>query len=168
MRFFNRWSICFLWSLFVIGCGAKGPRPDGFPALVPVTVTVNQEGQPLADAQVSLVPSDGAKNWFSGGTTDSGGNVTVTTYGAHSGAPVGKYKVVVSKEVHEGLEEYQAAMAREDEAAARRIDVKVFACVEAPYREAATTPLEIEVVKGTKNYSVDVGKIVKEPMEFLK
>jgi len=168
MKHLNYFSLLFI-VFMLMGCGPSlRPRPGGLPTLAPVSITVTQEGQPLADAQISLVPSDGSKNWFVGGTTDASGKVAVTTYGTQRGAPLGKYKVAVTKELHEGLEEYQAALAKEDQAAANKIDVKLFSCVEAKYGAAATSPLDIESVKGTKDYAVDVGKAVKELREFVK
>lgn len=169
MRFMKIPS-CFLvlpiLTLSLSGCGTS--KPEGFPDLVRATITVTQEGQPLADAVITLTPSDGGKNWAIGGTTDSTGKLALRTYGTHDGAPLGKFKVAVTKEIHEGLEEYQAAMDREDQAAANKAVVKAFSVVEATYGSASTTPLEIEIVKGTTNYQVDVGKAVKEPREFVK
>ena len=151
------------------GCGPSlGPRPAGLPNLVPVTITVTQDGQPLADASISLEPADDAKNWFAGGMTNSSGQVAIATYGTNKGAPIGKYKVVVTKTINEGLDMYNAAMAKDDKAAADKIDVKIFSCVEAKYGDAKTTPLALEIVKGTKDYTVDAGKAVKDRQEFVK
>jgi len=159
---------CFLCTVFVMtGCAhSYGPRPADLPVLVPVLITVVQEGTPLADAQVSLVPADGAKSFFSGGTTDANGRVDIHTYGTHKGAPVGKYKVVVTKETYENMEEYRNAIERGDEAAANRISVQVTTHVEAQYEDAKTTPLELEIVKGTKNYTVDAGKSIKVVQKY--
>ena len=156
-------SICLLCFVLVIaGCvRSYGPRPDGLPRLVPVTIIVSQEGQPLAEAVVTLTPADGGRNWFTGGTTDSNGRVAVHTYGTHRGSPAGKFKVIVTKDSYENMKEYQAAMDRGDKVAARRINVKMFSFVEAQYGDAATTPLEIEVTKKTKILNVDAGPAVK-------
>ena len=164
-------SICFLCFILVIaGCARSyGPKPDGLPRLVPVTITVSQEGQPLVEAAVTLTPADGSRNWFTGGTTDSNGRVAVHTYGTHRGSPTGKFKVTVSKYIYENMEEYQAALDRgeEAEAAAKRIRVKMFSFVEDRYGDVTTTPLEIEVTTKTKTLSVDAGPVGKVEQKFV-
>lgn len=153
MKYLNLFLICLIcWSLPIAGCTRSlGPKPDGLPSLVPITLTVTQDAQPLADAKVAFIPADGAKNWFTGGTTDSNGQIVAHTYGTHKGSPLGKFKVIVTKEVQE-----------ESGTEVNAINPKTFSLVESQYGQVTTTPLEIEVVKSSKTFTVDVGKAVRE------
>ena len=88
------WTIVAL-ALMAAGCGSgSGPTFK----VTPVKGKVTMGGQPLADAQVSLMrqgqPPEGYPG--SGGKTDAQGNFEVMT-GAQKGVPAGKYTVVVSK-----------------------------------------------------------------------
>lgn len=150
-----------------IGCKSE-KRPDGLPPLYPLTLVVKQEGQPLADATVQLIDAGASGNWSTGGKTDSTGTVQVTTYGKFQGAPLGKYKVTVSKTINEGEEEYIAAMNRNDAAAAAKVTVNSYVCVQPKYMTSAQTPIEIEVTKSTKTLDIDAGPAVKTKQPYLK
>ena len=88
-------AVCCLPSLF-IGCGGER-LPDGMPRLYPATVTVMQDGKPLPEARVTMMNTDPAVNWPTGGTTDNNGVIRLMTMGRYSGAPAGTYRVYVSK-----------------------------------------------------------------------
>ena len=77
-------------ALVASGCGPK--TPDGMPPLQPTTLTVTQEGSPVADATITLKSIDGSNNFTSGGTTGANGVATLVTHGQYKGVPVGKYK----------------------------------------------------------------------------
>ncbi len=62
---------------------------------VPVSGTVKVKGQPVAEAQVSFRPSEGAR--FSTGITDAQGKYALSTFGKADGAPVGTYTVTIAK-----------------------------------------------------------------------
>lgn len=166
----------FLWKsglpcllllvLFVSGCAER--RPPGFPTLYPVTLHVTQEGEPLADASVSLRWIDNSMTWSIGGTTDEKGNVRLATHGKFEGAPLGKFKVVVFKTVSIGEKEYEEASNRGDLKAAEKIDVQVFSHVENRYNSPDTTPIEIEITKKDRLIEVDAGKAVKIKQVFMK
>ncbi|MGL6196983.1 MAG: carboxypeptidase regulatory-like domain-containing protein [Thermoguttaceae bacterium] len=150
----------------LIGCG--DPKPPGFPKLFPVTIHVVQEGKPLENATVTLINLDDTMKWAVGGVTNSDGNAVLSTHGKFKGAPLGKFKVLVFKQVSEGEEEYNDAMNRNDYMEAQKIDVNVYAYVEDIYNLPTTTPIEIEVVKGSKLIEVDAGPAVEIRKEFLK
>jgi len=67
------------------------------PDLYPVTIMVTQENAPLTDALIDLVPSDGQNAWGAGGKTDAQGVAIMFARPDFKGAPIGKYKVVVTK-----------------------------------------------------------------------
>ena len=158
--------LCLIVSLVLLpGCGQK--MPDGMPKLYPVSVSVTQEGKPFADALVSLRASDpSAGTWTIGGTTDANGRVELYTNG-YRGAPLGKFKVVLVKQENEGAEEHDAAISRGDTAAAQRINVKIWSCVEDRYNDPSQTPLEVEITSGTKTLDVDAGPAVQIARQFV-
>jgi hypothetical protein len=82
--------------LFLSGCGGE-QLPPGIPKLYPATITVVQDGHPLAGAEVIILNADPSTNWSAGGVTDSNGVLKLKTMGRYAGAPLGTYKVSVSK-----------------------------------------------------------------------
>jgi len=151
-----------------VGCGPK--TPAGFPPLQATTLTVTQDGAPLADASITLKSLDSSNTWTSGGTTDAKGVASLRTHGQYSGVPVGKYKVAITKTVSEGELPPPPPF---DEASERVYNeylasdkvYKEFSVVDMQYRLIESTPLEIEVVKGKNALTADVGAAVHEEIE---
>lgn len=83
----------FIASLIALsGCGgADSNRPQTYP----VSGTVTQGGQPVADANVTFHLRDGSRSAL--GVTDAGGNFKLTTFTAGDGAVAGEYQVTVTK-----------------------------------------------------------------------
>jgi hypothetical protein len=81
----------------IVGCGPK--RPEGLPKLVRCVLTFQYEdGTPVSDALVSLIPEDASlQQWSIAGSTNASGVATISTNGDFVGAPAGKYKVVIRK-----------------------------------------------------------------------
>ncbi|MDD3589427.1 MAG: carboxypeptidase regulatory-like domain-containing protein [Thermoguttaceae bacterium] len=160
-------SFCALLALASLGCGQK--TPDGMPDLQPTTLTVIQGGSPLADATVNLKSLDPSTAWTCGGVTDAKGVATLVTHGQYKGAPVGKYKVSVSKTVGEGTPPPPSPI---DEESARKYKeyqdsgatYEEFDVVDTKFSIIETTPLEVEVVKGKNDLAVDVGEAVRIPV----
>jgi len=152
--------LCLVSSLVLFsGCGQR--LPDGMPKLYPVTISVIQEGNPLADCSVSLRYADPSLGtWAIGGRTDDSGNAKLFTNG-YPGAPEGTFKVVLVKHDNVGLTERGEAEGRNDFEAARRITVRVWSCVEEKYNSLETTPLEVVVAPSTRTLSVDAGPAVE-------
>ena len=152
-------------AAFSLGCGKK--KPEGMPDLEPVTLTVTQDGAPCADAQINLLSLDPSNKWTSGGTTDALGVVALATHGQYKGVPVGKYKVSVFKKVGEGTPPPPLPT---DEASEKAYNdyyesgqtYDLFCLIEKKYTDFKTTPLEIEVVKGKNELTVDVGAPVHD------
>jgi hypothetical protein len=160
--------IVLLNFVILTGCGGGPLRPDGLPVLYPVTLVVTQEGKPVADMLISLRSTDPAVTWAIGSRTDENGHASLRTHGEFNGAPLGKYKVVLDKQENEGYDEYVAAKNRYDEAAAAKIDVKLFSCVEEKYNASETTPIEIEITPQSKIIEIDAGPRVRIPQTFLR
>jgi hypothetical protein len=170
MTFNKKTVIVFLSFLFfgtITGCGGT-LKPDGLPVLYPVTITVSQEGKPVANMFVSLRSTDPAVTWAVGSLTNENGYAVIRTHGEFNGAPLGKYKVVLAKQENEGYDEYIAAKNRYDEVAAAKIDVKLFSCVEEKYNAPETTPIEIEITPQSKVIEIDAGPRVRIPQTFLR
>jgi len=137
------------------------------PKLYPVSISVTQEGKPLADAIVSLRYADpSAGTWTVGGRTEANGQAKLYT-NSYPGAPLGKFKVVLLKEENEGLAERAEAEGRGDSAAANQVKVKIWSCVEAKYNDPKKTPLDVEITADTKMLDVDAGPAVKIDQPFV-
>jgi len=146
--------ICSGISLAVIGCGGA-QRPPGMPKLYHATVSVVQDGKPLAEAIVSLVPRDAGNQWSSGGVTDSKGQLTLTTYGQFPGVPAGQYKVCITKQERVGELDFSNP-------ASPKGNQELFEVVDPIFKSEATTTQEMEVSsKGKNHFIFDVGKPVK-------
>ncbi len=84
--------------VFAAGCGGDG-RPD----LVQATGTVKLNGEPLADANIVLMPDEGNPIMRpSRGRTDAQGNFTLWTYQKGDGVPAGSYRVGIQKRQLQG------------------------------------------------------------------
>lgn len=97
MQHSNVWWFVVLSAMFVsAGCGGGEEVPEGQEAVYPVTGSVTYNGQPVADATISL-HSEGKPGSFA--RTDSDGNFSVNTYAEGDGAPAGTYTLTVTKMV---------------------------------------------------------------------
>ncbi|MDR1957645.1 MAG: YbfJ family protein [Planctomycetaceae bacterium] len=148
--------------LFVFGCGQK--LPDGMPKLIPVTITVTLEGQPLADADVRLSPLNSANRWVSGSKTDAKGNAVIRTHGEYKGVPAGQYKVCVHKDLIEG-DAPPSDIERAQNPGLKITEQKVFRIIPVKYDEPGTTPLEIEVTESSNQMTLDIPERVKEEIK---
>ena len=136
--------------LTLAGCSEK--LPDGMPKLYRVTLRFHQEGAPLDEAAIRLIPQFDCP-WVVGGSTNAKGEVQLKTHGNYDGVPAGKYKITVNKFVSEGelpkMGEYTPPM-------------KHFNFVETQYTLPNETPLEIEIVSGKNKFEpFDLGKAVR-------
>jgi hypothetical protein len=100
----------------------------------------------LQKAHVELHYQDEQKkNWGSGGISNAEGVVQVFTYGKWEGAPVGLFKVTVTKHLVEGPENREVT----------------YTLVDEKFTELAATPLELEI-KGKTSQTFDVGTAIKK------
>jgi hypothetical protein len=87
-------TLAVLASLGFVGCQGRDPN---LPDLVPVTGRVTLDDKPLAHASVSFVPTGSTQGTGSGAVTDAEGKYELRTAHDGIGAPVGEYKVFISK-----------------------------------------------------------------------
>ena len=143
------------------------------PRLYPASITVTQEGVPLEEAMVQLIPEDQANaRWGPAGTTDASGVAVLQTNGKYKGAPLGKYKVIVSKmwtEPHP-KPELSGAKSREElgEYLAIARTLKTYNMVEPQYGSINDTPLNLEITAKGKTYPVDAGKQIKVEAKVMR
>ncbi|HBT78147.1 MAG TPA: hypothetical protein DEB39_14760 [Planctomycetaceae bacterium] len=154
---------CFVLTtaLFLNGCGEK--LPPGMPSPVPCDVIVTQEGKTLPGAVVRLHPIEGG-SWSAAGLTDESGKAVLYTMDRFKGAVSGKYKVIVSKTEFEPGDAVPGLRPGETATPEMMKGLRLaanFYVVEERYGNEETTPLVIEVAKGTRMYIVDVGKAVR-------
>ena len=103
MRTFLFFSF-FVTVLLLSGCGGGTNQPADMPKLVPVSITIVQEGAALEGASVTLEAKTPSKYGTASGTTNASGVVKPRTSG-FDGVPDGEYTVKVDKLVVEGAKE---------------------------------------------------------------
>jgi hypothetical protein len=150
--------------LFLAGSGSD--LPDDLPKLHPVRIEVTADGAKLAGASISLFPID--RGEFAGAITDDEGIAELRTRGQYLGVAAGKYKVCVHWAVivegptskkqaptdPDGLERYNSQVGLE------RI---AHSGLEEEFSDPKNTPLEVEIVEGKNNISVEVKKFDNLP-----
>jgi hypothetical protein len=131
------------------------------PKLQSVVLTFTQDGQACDGATVFLRPVDQSP-WAVGGATNPSGVVSFKTHGKYDGAPAGKYKVVVQK-----IDEEKSGPEHDPNDMYSPFPVVTsYNVIDAKYTTADATPLEIEVVAGTKfTQTFELGKKVKEKLK---
>ncbi len=132
-------SLAVILAVAVTAC--KPNRPKGCPKLYPCTLKIMQGGAPLEGATVNVVSDDPElTKWPMNGITDANGEVKLMTQ-TYPGAPLGSYKVTVSKA------EIEMTM-----------PPRPIEHVAEQFTTADQTPLKIEVVKNmVEAIQLDVG-----------
>jgi len=163
---------CFfvLATLFCFGCGGE-KLPPGMPKLYPATITVTQDGQPLAGAEVILLNTDPSTSWSAGGMTDQNGVIKLRTLGRYDGAPAGKYRVAVEKIERPNItlpEEMPTdpEERKEYNRLAKELADNTFYVVDPKFGLDQTT-LEVEITLTNLNVSVDVSPVVRKKVPPL-
>ena len=146
-RTFTSFAALLLAVSFIVGCGGE-PRPAGMPRLYSASIVVTQGGEPLEGASVTLTPEDPENaRWGPMGTTDGSGVAVLRTDGKYAGAPLGAYKVVVSK-----LQIIDPPPGTPGES--RGVNH-----VPSQYASIADTPLRVEITAKGRTYPVEVEEI---------
>ena len=139
----------------LVCCGCSdSPRPTDLPPLFPCTISVTQGGAPLADAYVELVSPDVPK-YRPSATTDASGNAAILTYG-YPGAPAGKYKILVRKNVEDDIVYGKDAYGEQFV-----VSSNIYKLVEDNYADVEKTPHEIEITSKKSRVTVDVGTAIR-------
>ena len=143
-------------------CGGQ-KMPDGMPPLHPTNITVTQAGQPLEGAVVNLVNADDPNyRWVIGGRTDARGICQVRTQGEFVGAPEGRFKVLIRKQINEGGNQPATP---DPLGTSSTTEARTFDLVNLKYSRVDTTDLEIEISRGSNAEEFDVGEAVR--VEFV-
>ena len=166
----NCFSVVALLGIlvFISGCGGA-KLPDDLPTLHPAQITVTAGGERLDGAAVTLELIGGRGAEIVAGTTDASGVARLYTRGEYVGAPAGKYKVTVNWSIitetpktpptdPERLKRYREAVA---EGLISETDVTYTPGLDPVYGSLRTTPLEVEIVDGRNNLSVEVKKLAQ-------
>ena len=152
-------SICIMISMLLFaGCGGE-LKPDGLPKLYPLTLTLTQDGTPLAGASVALFADDGEAKWTIGGTTDASGKMSPMTHGKFPGIPDGTYKVCVRKI------EAVAPAERSGDSESQPVNSVEYDLVDIRLQSPVTTTLTLEAGPGKKSATLDVGKPIREQIK---
>lgn len=144
------------------GCGVVRKKPANLPPLIPLAVTVLQQGIPVPDAFVRLLPIDASMPWSCGATTDANGVATIKTIGEFTGVPEGAYKVLITKletPKTTGNDPLNLSVP------SRRQRTESVNLIDPRYGLPNVTPLEVHVAKGSPAASFDVGPPVRVPIE---
>lgn len=154
--------------LAVLGCSGGPAKPPNFPKLYPCSVTVTQEEKPLEGATVRLVPKTGTFDWVIMGITNANGIAEIATHIQFKGAPLGEFKVLVTKNEQtpsifdskeppeEGTPEYEVW--RKGIEYEKRPN---YALVNRDYGSEKTTPFEIKIENGKNAQSFEVGAPIR-------
>ena len=141
-------------TLLLCGCGDSS-RPKDLPSLFSCTVLVIQDGKPLEEARVEF-HTGGEQKYVPVAYTDASGIAAMQTHG-FSGAPAGKYKITVSKNIEDNIV-YQTDENGEQVVAS----YNAYKTVEDQHSSVATTPHEVEVGRNTPRVEVNVGNAAKK------
>lgn len=153
-----------LLGIAIVAAGCQDlPVPDDLPPLLPVTILVMQDAQPLSEATVVLASPD--FHWSVGGVTDAAGVAVLWTSGRYRGAPAGSYRVTVTKDevVEKPNPRHRPGV---DNMPVLGMCIQT---VEPKYRLAKTTPLELVIGEdllqnATPHATFDVGKPCSIPV----
>ena len=146
--------------LLLSGCGGE-QLPPGIPKLYNATLTVMQDGKPLAGADIIMLNIDPSVNWPAGGITNQNGVAKLRTLGRYDGAPAGRYKVAVNK-----IDTPDITLPSPDEVSAtefnrlvKEIEDNTFYVVD-PKFSLGKTELEVEITPSNLKHTVDVSPAI--------
>ena len=141
-------------TLLLCGCGDSS-RPKDLPTLFSCTVLVIQDGKPLDEARVEF-HTEGGQKYVPVAYTDESGIAVMQTHG-FPGAPAGKYKITVSKNIEDDV------VYKTDENGEQAVaSYNAYKTVEDQHSSMATTPHEVEVNRNTPRVEVNTGNAVKK------
>ena len=160
-------SLVALLGILVFTAGCTQKLPDDLPKLYPTQIEVTAtDGSKLEGARLTLYPVGGGEP--AGGMTNAKGVAEIVARGQYSGAPPGKYKVAVLWAILlDGPTASKPAPTDPKELAAYndRVDreKKALPALEPQFSDSKNTPLEVEVVEGKNNLSLEVKKLDPPP-----
>ena len=149
------YAILSVLIVLAMGC-APSNRPDGMPPLHPTTITITQNGSPLAGVSVRLIAKE-PNGWATAGTTDASGKAEIVTHGQFSGAPEGAYAIVLSKTEHVN----KGGGGQSGEEGGSGGTTEVFSLIAVEHTKEETSTLQITVNKGKNAETFNVGEPVR-------
>ena len=171
-RIRSKQKLCglILLAIFCISMnGCKGQQlPDGMPKPYPTTITIIQDGKPLDNAAISLVPTAmGA--WNAAGVTNASGKAQLKTLAKYDGVVPGKYYILVKKLEPHGSDEGINIPDRETDPGGYAKFLQESAksthggydLVDPKFAKITPDSEIIEVVEGKNEKTIDVGKAVR-------
>lgn len=158
MKFTGFRFLALFLSVFVISSGCtKSNLPKDFPKLYPCEITVIQDGEPLPECNVALLPSDGSNaKYGSSALTNDDGTALINTYG-HAGVPSGSYIVTMEKTAIE-----DAKQVTNSEGDQVEVGGQVYSYVAEIHTNPETSPHRIEIGKSQVSARFDIGKKVHD------
>jgi hypothetical protein len=148
------------------GCDRSVHTHD-LPQLYPTVITLTQEGKPLENALVFLYSTDLNFKWSIAAVSDRNGKATILTHGKFHGAPVGEYKIVVTKTEPSDKDLLKSNSDYNPEAHVVKPKITLFSFIEKQYTDITTTPLTIVIEKGKNVHNFDLGKAVREKAQTV-
>ena len=157
-----------LLGLVCSGCGGQ-QTPEGFPPLSPLTIVIQNGGQPVDQVPFQLVPENASVSWGVAGQTGSSGEGAATTsQGTFSarGCPEGKFIVLLTEPTRltglELTEEESRRMTQEESdahaaklAEARRNRPRI---IPEAFSSSAAQPVIVDVAKGTQRIVLELSE----------
>ena len=160
MKLFH--TILSVLVMLAVGCTPSN-RPDGLPPLYPTTVTITQNGSPLADVSVGLISAEPSE-WVVSGLTDTSGKASIVTHGQFSGAPAGEYTVVLSKteNVFDGERSSEGELLRGSGI------TEIFSLISVDHTSTETSKFRMTVNKGNNAQTFEVGAPVRVHVSTIR
>jgi len=140
-------AILALFAVLLVGCGQSGLP------VVPVTGSVQFEGQPVAEAFITFYPAGSEGRMASGQTNANGEFALVTAGAAKAGVMPGSYRVSVEKTVFVDDRGNPIIMGSEASEALQQMP-KSKSLIPEKYDTADTSGLTADVAKKGKNHFV--------------
>jgi hypothetical protein len=149
--------------VFSIGCGTK--KPNGFPDLVPCSISITKNQKPIGKTLITLAPVSGGGEWISSGLTNSDGIAGISTMlGSYSakGAPEGEFKVFLSRPIEIDLKVSQEDAINMSQAEREKLKEETDRLMEESrvipekLESIITTPLKITVSKSETVYKIEL------------
>ena len=151
-------SVLLLYLCINGGCRRQSLPPD-LPKLYPRSITIHQDGVPLANAVIFLITIDESK-WNAGGVTNSSGMAALYTHGLYRGVPAGTYKIIVHKAVYEN--EILSPPDITENSPEFTSKTTGYSLVDLKYTDRQTTDIEITISPKNEKYVIDLGPPVHD------
>ncbi|MDR2756396.1 MAG: hypothetical protein LBC20_11870 [Planctomycetaceae bacterium] len=155
--------LLFVLLIGLTGCN-KEHRPVGLPKLIPCEITIiNTDGTPLVGAFVRLLATETPIPWAIIGKTNENGIANISVNAQYVGAPVGKFRVLISK--NEGFDK-TLEIPKTPPNAYVSVDAELIYYVNPVYSNEKQSPFEIEVLDNKPLKTTLT--LVKKPREIVR